>query len=236
MKIEVYPSVRHKNRGTSYTFLRFPTLRHTPETRSTSDFPTLSYTSYTSPTLTPPRRLSQLIRRSQPFRRTFPFFCPTTSRKQSLFNPKSYAFLHFPTLRYAPETRSTSDFPTLSYTSYASPTLSAPTSFTTDLPLTIFSPNFPTIFLPGSLARLFATFHNLFAAALHNRLFFAELSPFSALRPLGNNPFLIPNPTLSYTFLRYGIHLKPAPHLTFLHFPTLPTLPTTLFPPAVFHD
>jgi hypothetical protein len=40
------------------------------------------------------------------------------------------------------------------------------------------------------------------------------------------------NPTLSYTFLCLGMHLKPAPNLTFLHFPTLPTLlsPCTLHP------
>lgn len=35
---------------TSYTFLHFPTLADVPETRSGSDFPTLSYSSYTSPT------------------------------------------------------------------------------------------------------------------------------------------------------------------------------------------
>jgi len=79
---------------------------------------------------------------------------------------------------------------------------------------------------------LFAAFHNLFAAALHNRLFFAELSPFSALRPLENSPFLIPNPTLSYTFLRFGIHLKSARGETFLHFPTLPTLPMLCIVPV----
>jgi len=35
---------------TSYTFLHFPTPADAPETRSGSDFPTLSYSSYTPPT------------------------------------------------------------------------------------------------------------------------------------------------------------------------------------------
>ena len=39
-------------------------------------------------------------------------FLPTLS----ILLPKSYTFLHFPTLSYTPETRSPSNFPTLSYT------------------------------------------------------------------------------------------------------------------------
>jgi len=38
-------------------------------------------------------------------------------------------------------------------------------------------------------------------------------------------------PTLSYTFLRFPMHPKSAPHLTFLHFPTLPTSPALPTPP-----
>jgi hypothetical protein len=121
------------------TFLHFPTLPTLcifPIFLQLvgSSFPILcTLTSYASPTLTPPQRLSRLICRSQPFRRTSPFFGPvalpvcsplfTTFSPNGLsetvpFNPKSYTFLHFPTLRYAPETLSGKDFPTLSYTSY----------------------------------------------------------------------------------------------------------------------
>ena len=53
---------------------------------------------------------------------------------------------------------------------------------------------------------------------------FPLFSPFFAVFA----SLLTPNPTLSYTFLRFPTPTKPAPHQTFLHFPTLPTLPTLL--------
>jgi hypothetical protein len=51
---------------------------------------------------------------------TFSAFFAVFRRFCFAFNPKSYTFLHFPTLSYTHETRSPSNFPTLSYTSYTS--------------------------------------------------------------------------------------------------------------------
>jgi hypothetical protein len=49
------------------------------------------------------------------------------------------------------------------------------------------------------------------------------------------HPQILHFPTLSYTFLRFDMHLKPAPHLTFLHFPTLPTLSYAYYGFHSFH-
>jgi hypothetical protein len=66
----------------------------------------------------------------------------------------------------------------------------------------------------------FSAFSAFFAASLTAFVFFAlyclHFAVFASL--------LTPNPTLSYTFLRFPTPPKPAPHQTFLHFPTLPTL------------
>jgi hypothetical protein len=58
---------------------------------------------------------------------------------------------------------------------------------------------------------------------------FPLFSPFFAVFA----SLLTPNPTLSYTFLRFPTPPKPAPHQTFLHFPTLPTLFVFLSLPAL---
>ena len=57
-------------------------------------------------------------------------------------------------------------------------------------------------------------------------------SNWSALHFLRSVPWL---PTLSYTFLRRGMLLKPAPGQTFLHFPTVPTPPDISYASNTLH-
>jgi hypothetical protein len=62
----------------------------------------------------------------------------------------------------------------------------------------------------------FFRFFRFFRRPCFFALYCLHLTAFASL--------LTPNPTLSYTFLRFPTPPKPAPHQTFLHFPTLPTL------------
>ena len=122
-------------------------FRHTaarPPAFSSSTSPPTRHTAAAHP-------LSPHCRRFFHFFRFFRRFC-------FAFNPKSYTFLHFPTLSYTPETRSPSNFPTLSYTSYASfvflslPALSAflhlpPSPFSAPSPYQVRSNSAPRLHL-----------------------------------------------------------------------------------------